>query len=133
MTVTVAELAARLEERNFHGIEKAIEKRSLNEEKWPILRDILFKETAKLEARRQGQDKTEEYLKAIDEFSNSLLFNTFIDKVVAPDAKVSEDEVRDYYQGHIEDFSSPAMYRLTGLAFAALNDAKAALKKLQKG
>lgn len=132
-TVTVGDLAAKLEERHFHGIEKVARDRKLNAEKWRVLRDILFKKAAKLEAMRLGEDQTEEYLEAVDSFSDALLFDIFIKKVVAPDVKISEEEVREYFREHIGDFSSPTMYRMNGLAFAARSDAERAQDKLRRG
>jgi hypothetical protein len=132
-TVTVADVAAAVEERHFHGIEKAAEKRKLNREKWPVLRDMLLKRAAVLEAARQGRDQTDDYLESIGEYTTSLLFDTFINKVVAPDVAISEDEVREYHREHIEDFSSPVMYRMNGLAFYAERDAQTALDKLRRG
>jgi hypothetical protein len=132
-TVTVGDVAAAVEERHFHGIEKAAEKRKLNREKWPVLRDMLLKRVVILEAARQGLDQTDEYLESIREYTTSILFETFVEKVVAPDVKIGEDEVREYHREHIEDFSSPAMYRLSALAFYSERDAEAALEKLRRG
>ena len=133
VTVTVGDLASKLEERFFHGIEKAAEKRKLNREKWRILREILFQRVVVLEAHSQGQHETEEYLENMGDFSDSLLFNTFVNKVIAPDVELNEAEVREYYDEHIADYSSPPMYRLNGLAFSSQSHAKSALEKLHKG
>jgi hypothetical protein len=132
-TVTVGDLVAAVKERHFHGVEKAAEKRKLNREKWPVLRDILLKRAVILEAAGRGLDQTDEYLQSIGEFTTSILFETFIEKVVAPDVKIGEDEVREYHREHIEDFSSPTMYRLNGLAFYTERDAETALEKLRRG
>ena len=132
-TVTVGDLAAALDEKHFHGIEKAADKRKLNREKWPVLQDMLLKRAALLEAARQGRDQSDEYLESIGEYTTSILFDTFIKKVVAPDVAISEDEVREYHREHVEDFSSPAMYRLNGLAFYTERNAEMALDKLRRG
>jgi parvulin-like peptidyl-prolyl isomerase len=132
-TVTVGDLAAVVKERHFHSIETAAEGRKLNREKWPVLRDMLLKRAAVLEAARLGRDQSDEYLESMGEYTSSLLFEAFIKKVVAPDVAIGEDEVREYHREHVEDFSSPAMYRMHGLAFDAERDAQAALDKLRRG
>jgi parvulin-like peptidyl-prolyl isomerase len=131
--VTVGDLAGEVQRRRFHGVEEAAKKGLLNKEKWRVLRDILFRRTLRIEAIRQGKDQSEEYLDAIDEFTNSLLFDTFVKKVVSPDVKISDEEARGYYAEHLDDFSSPTMYRMNGLAFYTVRDAESALMKLRRG
>jgi hypothetical protein len=130
--VTVADVAAKIEERRFHGVEKAAEMGKLNREKRRLLRDMLFREAARLEAAELGLDRDPEYLDTREEFVELLLFDVFIKKVVAPDVKLSEEEVRAYYEEHLDDVSSPTMFRIDGLAFYELRDAEVALRKLRK-
>lgn len=132
-TVTVGDLAGEVERKRFHGVEEAAQKRGLNKKKWPVLRDVLFRRIVRIEAASQGKDQTEEYLDAIGEYTHSLLFDTFVRKIVAPDVKISEEEVRDYYAEHADEFSSPTMFRMSGLAFHTLPDAERALMKLRRG
>ena len=133
-TITIGDLAAAVSKAYFHGIETAIErKKKLNEEKRTVLKNILFRRTLPIEARAQGLDQTKEYRDALKDFSNSLLFNTFVAKAIAPDVKISEEEVRQYYEEHKEDYSSPRMMRMNGLVFGDRSDAEAALRKIRKG
>ena len=131
-SVTVADIANEVEERHFHGLDKAAKKQQLNKEKLKILRSILFARAAVIEAVALGMDRDAEYLEAVDEFTNATLFDTFIKKVVAPDVKLEEEEVKKYYRKHLGKFSSPAMYRMNDLAFYELPDAEKALGKLRK-
>jgi hypothetical protein len=131
--VTVGDLADEVQSKRFHGVEEAAKKRTLNQEKWPVLRDILFRRILRIEAAKQGKDQTEEYLDAIEEFSSSLLFETFVSKIITPDVKISEQEALDYYAEHLDDFSSPTMLRMNGLAFSTVPDAESALMKLRRG
>jgi hypothetical protein len=93
----------------------------------------LFERVLVMEARARGLDRAEEYSDAIEEFENSLLFETFVKKVVAPGVKITEEEVRQYYEEHADDFSSPKMFRMNGLVFHTASDAEEALEKLRKG
>jgi len=132
-TVTVGDLAREVEEGLYHGVEQALDrKKELNEKKRIKLRNMLFKRTAVLEARSQGLDQREEYSDAIERFEDSILFGMFVNKVIAPDVKIAEEEVRKYYEEHTDDFSSPKMLRMDGLAFHELTDAESALEKLRK-
>jgi parvulin-like peptidyl-prolyl isomerase len=132
-TITVADLARDVEQGLFHGVQKAVDrKEKLNEKKRIKLRNMLFKRNAVLEARNQGLDRTEEYAETIEGFERSLLFETFIEKVIAPDVEISEEEIRAYYEEHTDDFSSPKMFRMDGLAFRESADAESALEKLRK-
>ena len=99
--VTVGDLAAAVKKRRFHGVEEAAKQGKLNQQKWPVLRDILFRRIVKIEAARLGKDRTEEYLDAVDEFTSGLLFETFLKKVISPDVELSEEEMRDYYSEHM--------------------------------
>jgi hypothetical protein len=131
--VTVGDLAAAVKERRFHGVEQAAKQGRLNQQKWPILKDILFRRIVEIEAAKQGKDQAEEYLEAVDEFTSALVFETFVQKIIRPDVKLSEKEVRDYYSEHIDDFVSPTMLRMSGLVFDTLPDAEKALMKLRRG
>jgi hypothetical protein len=133
-TVTVGDLARQVEQGLYHGAEKAIgRKEGLNEKKEIKLRNTLFKRNAILEARIQGLDETEEYSDAVEGFESSLLFDTFIQRVVSPDVKLTEDQLRKYYTENVDEFSSPKMFRMNGLAFHGEPDAERALDRLRKG
>jgi hypothetical protein len=132
-TVTIADLAVAVQGVFFHGIETATErKEDLNNEKQIVLNNLLFQRTAVAEARSLGLDQTDDYLDTMDELTTSLLFDVFVKKAIAPDVKISEDEVREYFEAHIEEFSTPTMFRLNAIAFNELPDAESALAKLEK-
>jgi hypothetical protein len=133
-TITVADLARKVERSFFHGVERALEeRRGLDERKMTHLKNVVFKKTALVEARRKGLDKEEAYLDAVDENTTAVLFDTFVHKVVAPDVKISEEELQVYYREHTEEFSTPRMVRLDGLAFDELTDAESARDKIRRG
>jgi hypothetical protein len=133
-TITVATLAQKLERSFFHGVGKALEgRKDLDQRKMKTFKNMLFERTAPMEARQQGLDQEEEYRDAVDQKTTSILFGTFIRRVIAPDVTISEEEARTYYSEHVDDFSSPKMVRLNGLAFDTLPDAESALDKLRRG
>ena len=62
-----------------------------------------------------------------------MLFGAFVQKVITPDVKLTEDEMKAYYQEHIAEFSSPAMAKVQGIVFTKKAYAEAAIDKLKKG
>jgi hypothetical protein len=133
ITVTIADLAKQVKEGLYHGVDKAIDrKEELNEKKRLKLQNLLFERVAVLEARVQGLDRTEEYSDSMEKFEKTLLFETFVKRVILPDLKLTEGEVREYYSDHIDEYKSPKMFRMNGLAFHTSSDAEKALEKLRK-
>lgn len=131
--ITVADLAKAVEDKFYHGTKSAFERgKELDKKKDVTLRNILFKRTAQLEAIEIGLDQSEEYLAAVDENTTALLFLTFLNKLVAPDIKITEGEAKEYYKEHLQDFSTPKMLRLNSLAFYEKADSKKAAARLKK-
>jgi hypothetical protein len=133
-TITVADLARKLERSFFHGMDKALQRSdTVERRKLNTLKNMVFDKVVPMEARRQGLDRKEDYLDAVDQNTTATLFDVFVRKVVAPDVKISEEEVRVHHREHMDEFSTPRMLRLNGLAFDALPDAESARDKLRRG
>jgi hypothetical protein len=131
--ITVGDLAQKLERAYFHGLEKAVRRGALDRQKRITLSNMLLKKIAKIEIRKRGIDQREEYLDALEEHENGVLFETFIRKVIAPDVEITEEKRERYYLDHTDDFATPAMFRMSGLVFHSLSDAENALDKLNRG
>ncbi|NIS74890.1 MAG: hypothetical protein GTO08_06350 [Deltaproteobacteria bacterium] len=86
-----------------------------------------------MEAKREKIDETVGYANAIAAYENSVIFNAFVQKVVAPDIKLRDEELKNYYDGHISDYSTPGMVRVRSIVFGERDDAENALGKLRKG
>jgi hypothetical protein len=132
-TVTIADLATAVQKAFFHGVETAAKrKKDLNNEKQVALNNMLFTQTVVAEARSLGLDQTDTYLDQVNEFSTSLLFNVFVKKVIAPDVKITQEEVREYFDANVDEFSTPKMFRLNAIVFSELPDAERSLRKIEK-
>lgn len=131
--ITVGELTEYLRQQLYHGVEKAIESKKLNSRKTPILEEMLRKRVYRKEALRLGLDKTENYKNKMEEYEDSVNFGVFINKAVAPDVKLKEDEVKAYYNEHIKEYTLPEMMRINSLVFAKRNGAEEAIEKFRKG
>jgi hypothetical protein len=63
----------------------------------------------------------------------AVVFGAFIEKVIKPDIKLNQQELKNHYQANIEKYTFPEMMRIKELVFGKESDALRALEKLQKG
>jgi len=131
--LTVADLTDYLQMQFFHGPDRESQRRRMNERKEDALDATLGRRLLNLEARRLGIDRTPAYVDRVTGYRESLLFESFVQKVIAPANKMTEDEVRDYYDDHLAEYAYPAMLRIRGLAFARRGDAESAMRTLREG
>jgi len=131
--VTVADMAGSLKKKFFHGIDKAVQAKRLNKRKKAILDEILEKRVLIKEALKQGIDKTDEYVYRIKEYENSVIFGTFVNKVVAPEIKLDLADLQAYYTENSAQYTSPQMLRIKTIVFRKRSTALAAANKLQTG
>jgi hypothetical protein len=131
--VTVGDLTDYLRMQFYHGSDQARQFKRMNEMKGPAFDAMVGRRLVNAEALRLGIDKTNEYHDRVRGFSESLVFDSFIQKVIVPPNKMTEPEVRKYYDGHLKDYSSPEMMRLRGLAFTRRSAAEDAMRKLREG
>jgi len=131
--ITVGDLAQSVRQQLYHGVDRAVESKKLNSRKDEILDDIVHRRVFRKEALRLGLDKTQSYKNKVKEKEQSLIFSTFVQKVVAPDIKLNEEELKAYYSDHMKEFNTPEMMRVRGLVFSERRDAEETLEKLRKG
>ena len=131
--ITVSELAEYMKQQLYHGVERAVESKRLDKRKNRSLEEMLEKRILRKEALRLGIDKTEAYKNKVKEYENSLIFGAFIQKAVAPDVKLKEDELKANYDEHIKEYTYPEMMKMVSLVFGKREDAERALVNLRKG
>lgn len=131
--VTVADLTDYLRMQFFHGGDRAGQLARMNGRKGDALDATLGRRLLNMEALKLGIDKTSAYRDRTRGYEESLVFESFLQKVIVPDNKMREEEVRRHYDGHLADYSSPGMLRLRGLAFARRGAAEDAMRKLREG
>jgi hypothetical protein len=110
-----------------------VEKKRINRRKRAALDEILVRRIAVLEARRLGLDKSRDYLDAVAEREESLLFGTFVQRVIRPDARASDDEIRRFFDSHRDEFTGPELVRLDAVAFGSREHAERAVARLRAG
>ena len=131
--VTVADLTDYLRMQFFHGSDKAKQQKEMNAKKEAALDATLGRRLYTLEAQRLGIDKTNEYRDRVRAYRESLVFDTFVQKVIVPESKMREDEVKKYYGANLKDYSTPEMRRIRSLAFTRQAAAENAMRKLKEG
>jgi parvulin-like peptidyl-prolyl isomerase len=131
--VTVGDLTEYLKLQFFHGGDRAGQLKRMNDRKRAAFDATVSRRVMNIEALHRGIDKTDEYIDRLADFEDSLVFDAFVRKVVEPDSKLKEAEVRAYYDGHLAEFSSPEMLRIRSLAFVDRKAAEAAIGQLREG
>ena len=131
--VTVGELTKGLKQKFFHGVERAIKAKEVNKNKYGVLEAIVEKRVFLKEALKKGIDKSDEYKSKVKEYEIAVVFGAFINKVIAPNIKVDQQELKTYYQENIEKYTFPEMMRIKELVFQRKSDALTAMEKLKKG
>jgi hypothetical protein len=131
--ITVGVLTVAVKKSFFHGLKQAIAEKRVNEKKFEVLNSMIDKTLLERDAVSQGVEKTEEYQNKMKEYVDSVVFGTFVEKVVAPDVKLTKEEFEAYYNEHLSEYSTPEMMRLNSLAFTNKEDAEKAAEKLRKG
>jgi parvulin-like peptidyl-prolyl isomerase len=131
--VTVGVLSEKLKENFYHGFEGALEKKRVNKRKKDVLENILEERVFEKEALRLGIDGTDRYTTMVEEYENNLMFETFIQKIIAPGIKLNIEELKEYYDKHTDEFRSPELMRIKSIAFEERIDAEKAIDKLRGG
>lgn len=132
-SLTVADLAEAITGKFYHGVEIAIKEKRVNRSKQELLLDILSNRVIEKEALARGVDRTDEYKKKVKDYAKGLIFGTFIEKVIKPDIKLKDEELKAYYKEHLHQYTYPEMYKIDAIVFSTNKDAEAAIDKLRKG
>jgi hypothetical protein len=131
--VTVGELSKALKQKFYHGVQRSIESKRINKRKTGVLEDMLQRRVLLKEALKQGVDQTDAYKNRVEEYENSVIFGAFIKRVVTPDIRLDEKELKRYYKEHSDEFTYPQMLRIKSLVFGKRSDAVEAIDALTKG
>jgi parvulin-like peptidyl-prolyl isomerase len=131
--VTVADLSNALEKKFFHGADRAAQEKKINRRKDQTLDEILSKRVTIKEAKKQKLERTAYYKTKVEEYRDGVLFGVFVQKVLDPEIKASDEELEAYYNAHMSDYMLPEMTRIDSLVFTGKEDGEEAIEKLRKG
>ena len=134
--ITVGDLAGAVKAKFFHGVEQAVKDKKaskVNKVKDNLIEEMFAKRALEKEAKERKLDQTDEFKNKVAEFEDSILFGTFIEKVVKPEIKMSPEELNAYYEAHQAEYTYPEMLKLEGIGFTSQETAQAAVNKLRQG
>ncbi|MGB9716654.1 MAG: peptidylprolyl isomerase [Thermodesulfovibrionales bacterium] len=93
-----------------------------------IKREILYQE-----ALKKGLDKDPVYQRKLEDFKKMNMVGLLLEKEIETKTKISDKEVRDYYEQHKEDFAPVSQVRLSHIVTNKEEDAQKILERLKKG
>jgi hypothetical protein len=131
--VVVADLAQEVGSKFFHGLEAPIREHRVNRQKAESFERLLGARLFAKEAAARKLDALPEYRREVVDYERALTFGAFVEKVIRPEVKVTEDEAMKYYEQQKAEFTAPQMYKLDGIAFTTAGRAQSALDLLNAG
>jgi peptidyl-prolyl cis-trans isomerase C len=98
-----------------------------------FLDELIKKELLYQEAQQKGLDKDEEFTQKIEEFKKITLIGYLLEKEVEEQAELTDQEVKDYYEQHKEDFANITQMRASHILVKTEDEAKLVLERIKKG
>ena len=98
-----------------------------------FLNEIVNKEMLHQEALKKGLDKTPDFQKKVEEFKKITLVTELFEKDVMAKAKVSDQEVKAYYDEHKEEFAPTTQIKASHILVKTEDEAKRVMERLKKG
>ena len=98
-----------------------------------LLDEIVKKEILYQEALKKGIDKDPEFTKKLEEFKKLTLVSELLEKEIMSKAKVSDQDVKDYYEKHKEDFTTTSQIKASHILVKTEDEARKVRERLKKG
>jgi EpsD family peptidyl-prolyl cis-trans isomerase len=98
-----------------------------------FLDEMIKKELLYQEATKKGIDKDPEYLQKLEEFKKLTLIGRLLEKEIEAKAKVTDQDVKDYYDKHKNELAAVSQIRASHILVKTEGDAKKILERVKKG
>ena len=85
------------------------------------------------DAIRKGVDRDKEVRDIIEEARKKIIIAKFVKTEVDDKIKISEEDMKKYYEEHKDDFKKPEMWRASHILVASEGEAKEILAQLSNG
>jgi peptidyl-prolyl cis-trans isomerase C len=129
VTITQADL-----EREFKTLPEFAQKLFEGSEgKEKFLEELVKKELLYQEALKKGLEKNTEYQKKVEDFRKLTLIGQLLEKEIETKAKVTDQDVKDYYEKHKEELSSINQIKAGHILVKTEDEAKKILERIKKG
>ncbi len=98
-----------------------------------FLDEIVKKEILYQEALKKGIDKDPNFNRKVEEFKKLTLASALLEKEIMSKNKVTEQDVKDYYNKHKNDFTTTSQIRASHILVKTEAEANKVLARLKKG
>ncbi|HTR45414.1 MAG TPA: peptidylprolyl isomerase [Thermodesulfovibrionales bacterium] len=95
--------------------------------------ELVKKEILFLEARKKGLEDNAEYKKKVEDFKKLTLISMLLEKEIEEKTKVSEKDVKEYYDAHKGEFAANSQIRASHILVKTEDEAKKIADQLKKG
>lgn len=95
--------------------------------------ELVKKEILYQEAKKRGMEKGPEYLKKLEDFKKITIIGTLLEKEIEDKAKVSDKDVKDYYDSHKSEFVANNSVRASHILVKTEEEAKKISEQIKKG
>lgn len=98
-----------------------------------FLDELIKKELLYQEALKKGLEKDPEYQRKVEDYKKLTLIGLLLEKEIETKARVTDQDVKDYYEKHKNDFASVRQIRASHILVKTEEEAKKILERLRKG
>lgn len=95
--------------------------------------ELVKKEMLYLEAKKKGLDKDKDFQRKVEEFKKISLINALLEKEIEKSAKVTDKDVKDFYDGHKDDFTVNTQVKISQIVVKNESEAKKVQERLKAG
>ncbi|MGD0883288.1 MAG: peptidylprolyl isomerase [Thermodesulfovibrionales bacterium] len=95
--------------------------------------EMVKKEMLYQEAKKKGLDNSAEYKKKVADFQKLTLISVLLEKEIEDKAKVSDKEVKDYYETHKSEFAANGQVRASHILVKTEDEANKIYDELKHG
>ena len=104
-----------------------------NEDKKKLLQNLIRRQLILQQKSVQDFKSDEDLIKKVKEYENGLIISHFLKEQVGSKLKVSDEELKKYYQENIRKFSSPPKVKARHILLRTREEADRVLSRLRKG
>lgn len=94
---------------------------------------LVMRELILQQATKDGLDKSKEVEEKLAELKKRIIVDTFLKKKVETDAKISDDELKKFYEQNLDKFKSGEQVRASHILVKSEQEAKDILAQLKSG
>ncbi len=98
-----------------------------------FVNELVNKELLYLEAKKKGFDKDKNFERKMEEFKKIQLISQLLEKEIGASLKVTEQDVREYYDKHKDEFVLGNQVRISHILVKTEDEAKKVFDRLRQG